>query len=135
MGLFNFDFVMKIKMEMMRKKFLDIKSFLCELKNIPRKFTHSLASTWGQSHENILDLGFTPIDDATLQLVPYCYMFKMPHFEEQNVIFYIFKNPCCHQSFQQKLLDGHSCSSASMGERMFTFFVYYVSSVPFAGLF
>ena len=88
---------------------------------ISQETSLSLAATWSQSHEKILDLGFTPIDDATLQLVPYCYMFKMPHFEDQNVIFYIFKNPCCHQSFQQKLLDGHSCSVASMGAHVYIF--------------
>ena len=47
------------------------------------------------------------IDDATLQLVPCCYRFKMPRFEEQNVNIYILKSLCRHRSFQQKLLDGH----------------------------
>ena len=27
----------------------------------------------------------TVVDDATLQLLPCCYMFKIPRFEEQNV--------------------------------------------------
>ena len=51
------------------------------------------------------------IDDATLQLVPCCYRIKMPCFEEQNINIYIFKSPCRHQSFQQKMLDGHCCSA------------------------
>ena len=34
------------------------------------------------------------VDDATLQLVPCCYRFKMPRFEEQNVNIYIFKSLC-----------------------------------------
>ena len=54
------------------------------------------------------------IDDATLQLVPCCYRFKMPRFEEQNVNIYILKSPCGHQSFQQKSLDGHSSSAVSI---------------------
>ena len=51
---------------------------------------------------------------ATLQLVPCCYRFKMPRFQEQNVNIYIFKSLYRHQSFQQKSPDGHSCSAASI---------------------
>ena len=52
------------------------------------------------------------IDDGTLQLVPCCYRFKIPRFEEQNINIYIFKSLCCHQSFPQKSLDGNSGSAA-----------------------
>ena len=54
------------------------------------------------------------IDDATLQLAPRCYRFKMPRFEEQNVDIYIFKSLYSLQSFKLKLLDGHSCSEVSI---------------------
>ena len=68
-----------------------------------------------------------PIDDATLQLVPCYYRFKLPRFEEQNVNIYLFKSLCRHQSFQQKSLDGHSCSAVSIKE-LFRFTI--VSLVP-----
>ena len=54
------------------------------------------------------------IDDATTQLVPRCYRFKMPCFEEQDVNIYIFKSLYRQQSFEQKSLAGHSCNAASI---------------------
>ena len=57
--------------------------------------------------------------DATLQLVPCFYRFKMPRVEEQNINIYIFKSLCRHQCFKQKSLDGRSCGAASFGPFMF----------------
>ena len=64
------------------------------------------------------------IDDATLQLVPCCYRFKMTRFEEQKVYIYTFKSPYRLQPFQQKSLDGHSCCAASIREQLQWIFPY-----------
>ena len=53
-------------------------------------------------------------EDANLQPVPCFYRFKIPRVEEQNINIYIFKSLCRHQCFQQKSLQGQSCSAASI---------------------